>query len=111
MATYRFARSILYTALFINLAVDCSGRVSEFVYTPGTNKGKCLPGNPIQLFAFRRKGQITLQARVRFTDLKGSYGTTEERSKIIPLRLLPLELAAEDSLRQLVILGMIDGVF
>lgn len=43
-------------------------------------------------------------------DLKGTMRNPYERSKTIPLRLLSLRLAAEDSLRLLITLAMIDGV-
>lgn len=115
MATHRHTRAILYIALFLNLAVDCSGRIGELLIIGGKLcEGKCLRWRDIEIYAFRlADGNITLKASVRYANLKGSSGqaTKEQRAKVIPLRLMPLHLAAEDSLRLLVTLGMIDDVF
>ena len=43
MATRRHTCDILYTSLSVNLAVDCAGRVSEFLMEGGPRcEGKCL---------------------------------------------------------------------
>lgn len=113
MASYTSTRAVLYTSLFLNLAVDCSGRVGELLAsdhkkTVGT---KCLRWEHVELFAFLNvNGYPTLKAKIRFRDLKGNSKNADQRSKTIPLRLLPLKLAAEDGLRQLVTLAIIDGV-
>ena len=113
MATFVHTRYILYVSLFINLAVDCAGRVSELLVLGGKLcNGKCLRWCDIEVFAFLLPdGMVTLKASVRYADLKGSNGTDVQKVKVIPLRLMPLYLAAEDSLRQLVTIGIIDDVF
>lgn len=68
----------------------------------------------VEVFAFRDqdgRGPVFLQARLTFRYLKGSEGKTGPRHKTIPLRLLPPENVAEDSLFWLMTLGLIDGVF
>ena len=111
MATFRTTRQSLSTSLFINLTVDCSGRVGEFL---GTNvkdpRAKCLRWEHVKLYAFLENGKPTVKAKIHFRDLKGVFGNEYDRSKTVLLRLLPLTLAAEDSLRQLITLAIIDGV-
>ena len=53
---------------------------------------------------------VDLFAKIHFPKLEKSQ-RNQVTSKTIPLRLLPLELAAEDSLRLLIVLALIDGVF
>lgn len=111
MATFNTTRDVLQLGLFINLAVDCCGRVSELV-APGSisNGDKCLRWGHVEFFAFQVNGMVEISAKVAFAGLKGP-GIDSKRHKTIPLRILPLELAAEDSLLQLITIGLIDGVF
>ena len=113
MATFSHTREILYVSLFINLAVDCSGRISELLVTGGKLcNGRCLRWKDVEVYAFHLPdGMITLKASIRYAGLKGTTGLDDHRAKVIPLRLMPLHLAAEDSLRQLVTLAIIDDVF
>ena len=113
MATFPRTREILHVALFLNLAVDCSGRISEILLHGGRLcEGKCLRWQDVEIYAFRSAEEtISLQASVRYSGLKGVSAHKEKRSKVIPLRLLPIHLAAEDTLRQLITLGIIDDVF
>jgi len=62
------------------------------------------------LYAVRLDGRVTLQAKVQCKGLKGST-LARNKPKTISLWLLPLELAAEDTLRQLVTLLLINDVF
>lgn len=104
MATLQTTRHILYTALFFNLAVDCSGRVGELLLGSGkkAREGNLLRWKHVEFYAFPITGGLTNKAKLRFLP----FG----RNKAIPLRLLSLRLAAEDSLRLLTKLAMIDGV-
>jgi hypothetical protein len=111
MTKFSSTRNELYLSLFINLAVDCCSRISEILAPGDTQHGdRCLRVEHIKLYAVRLDGRVTLQAKVQY---KGPKGRTLARNKqkTIPLRLLPLELAAEDTLRQLVTLLLIDDVF
>lgn len=117
-------REILLLALFVCLYVDCSSRSSELVMPlmPVKDIGKYKAQNPekmfrwsnIEIYAFLnqkpRGGRITLYARLTFKGLK-TNSPRDPLAKTIPLRLLPPELVAEDSLFWLVTLGLIDGVF
>ncbi|KAJ9641412.1 hypothetical protein H2199_005382 [Coniosporium tulheliwenetii] len=93
------------------MATDCCSRVSELI-APGNpqNGDKCLRWSHVELFAFQEEAGITLMAKITYEGLKGR-GIDLTRRKVIPLRLLPLELAAEDTLFQLIIVGLIDQVF
>lgn len=52
---------------------------------------KCLRWEHVQLYAFVNvDGANTLKVKVGFRNLNGSSGNTDDRSKTIPLRLLPL---------------------
>lgn len=120
-------RAALNVALTLGLMLDCNICVSELVDTSESvrvesrptlmkqNERKVFSWKRVELFAFRdenEQGPVRLQARLTFNKLKNSTGITKgTRQKIIPLRLLPLDLATEDTLRWLIILGLIDGVF
>lgn len=114
-------RDVLTFALMICLMIDCNGRVSEltgasmstetWVIWKAENLEKIFTWKYVELFAFPSiGGKVQLQARITFKGLKNT-GQKGNRQKGILLRLLPLDLAAEDSLRWLLILGLIDGVF
>jgi hypothetical protein len=114
-------RDALTFALIVCLMIDCNGRISEltrpsvsieaWLTWKAENPEKIFTWKYVELFAFPSiGGKVQLQARVTFKGLKNT-GQTGNRQKGIPLRLLPLDLAAEDSLRWLLILGLIDGVF
>ncbi|KAJ9649484.1 hypothetical protein H2199_000259 [Coniosporium tulheliwenetii] len=112
MAVFRTTREILYTSLFINLAVDCCGRIGEILRGghKKANPTKYLRWSHVKLYAFNEDGKTVLRALVAFSNLKSATIETN-KTKTIPLRLLPLHMTAQDTLRQLVILGLIDGVF
>ncbi|TVY26861.1 hypothetical protein LHYA1_G004415 [Lachnellula hyalina] len=114
-------RDILTFALVINLMIDCNGRISELTRPSmsyedwetwkSENPEKIFTWQHVELFAFPGPdGKAELEARLTFSGLKNT-GQKGNREKCIPLRLLPLHLAAEDSLRWLLILGLIDQVF
>lgn len=115
-------RDVLTYVLTVNLMIDCNSRISELTRPSMSteswkawkveNREKIFTWKYVELYAFpasRTKTQ-QLQARITFKGLKNT-GQKGNREKGIPLRLLPLEFAAEDSLRWLVILGLIDGAF
>jgi hypothetical protein len=104
-------RAPLQLVLFLTLATDCAGRVGEFVLTYGKKtKPTYLRWRHATITAFRTPAGVTLRGTLRFQDLKDFKGDPSKH-KTIPLRLLPLELAAEDSFRLLLVLGLIDQVF
>lgn len=123
MATLPTTRDILLIALFVCLEIDCSTRASELLM-PGMSleataayklehKDKIFTWECVEIFAFRddKTGPVRLMARLTFRCLKTTIDNGYYRKKTIPLRLLPPEYAAEDSLFWLMVLGLIDQVF
>ncbi|TAQ88376.1 hypothetical protein B7494_g3297 [Chlorociboria aeruginascens] len=111
MATIPYTRVPLQLVLFLSLATDCSGRVGEFLATYGKKKKPTfLCWRYTTIVAFRIPAEVILRGTIRFENLKDGSGDPNKR-KIILLRLLLLELVAEDSFRLLLVLGLIDQVF
>lgn len=111
ISTFSNTRAPFQLAMFLILAVDCSGRVGEFVASSSKKRHTTyLQWRHATFMAFRTPAGITLRGTLRFDDLK-SPTFEPDKKKTIPLRLLPLELASEDSFRMLIILGLIDKVF
>lgn len=113
MATYLSTRAILYTSLYINLTIDCSGRIGEFVAGERQRTPKYLRWAQVRFYLFSGSNpneRNTIAAKISWTDLKGAIGSATKRAKSIPLRLLPLSLWTEDSLRQLLALAIIEKV-
>lgn len=126
VASLKTTRAALNVALALGLMLDCNNRISELLDPEAVaiklrpaykkeNKEKVFSWKRVELFAFQdrnQQGRVQLQARLTFKKLKSPNSIKmPNRMKIIPLRLLPLDLAAEDTLRWLVILGIMDGVF
>ena len=89
MGAYLTTRSILYTSLFINLAVDCSGRIGEYVESGAQRSPKYLRWNQIKFYIFsdsyNSEESNTILAKIHWKDLKGVKGSEIKRSKTIPL--------------------------
>jgi hypothetical protein len=112
LATFTDCRAPLQFALFLVLIVDCSGRAGELVAPSNTktDNNKHLKWSRVSLYAFPTPAGVTIRANIAWEDLKDPKPPSN-RQKIIPLRLLPLSLAGEDSPRMLLILAFIDGEF
>lgn len=123
MATLPTTRDILLIVLFVCLEIDCSTRASELLM-PGMplktkeeykveHKDKMFTWGCVEVFAFRdeKTDPVRLIARLTFRCLKTKLDMGYNKKKTIPLRLLPPEYAAEDSLFWLMVLGLIDKVF
>ncbi|KAI9796550.1 MAG: hypothetical protein M1833_006114 [Piccolia ochrophora] len=121
MATFGDTRIPLLFGLYLGLAVDCCGRVSELLarsmkrtrLTKHQEK-KCFRWGHVEIYAFPStkdaREAVTFKAKLQFDLLKSPF-FDPTKTKTIPLRLLPPELASQDSLRLLIILALIDGVF
>lgn len=71
MATFSTSRDVLQLGLFINLAVDCCGRVGELVAPGNVNDGdKCLRCGHVEFFAFPVNGKIEILAKVTYIGVK-----------------------------------------
>lgn len=62
------------------------------------------------LFASPAPAGVTVQANITFGDLKDKT-FNPSKYKVTPLRLLPISLAGQDSLRMLFVSVLIDGAF
>lgn len=112
LSTFADCRSPLQFALFLSLVVDCSRRAGELIASSNkkTDNNKHLKWSQISFFAFPTPAGVTVRANITFGDLKDK-SFNPNKYKVTPLRLLPLSLAGEDSLRMLLISGLIDEVF
>lgn len=123
MCTLPTTRDPLLIVLFTCLMVDCACRTSELLRPSMSEENqkayasehpeKIFVWESIEVFAFppSAEGQsVELQARLTFQSMKDT-GNKGYKTKVIPLRLLPSEYAAEDSLFWLITLGLIDQVF
>jgi hypothetical protein len=112
LSTFADCRSPLQVGLFLSLVVDCAGRAGELIASSNkeTDNNKHLKWSQISFFAFPTPAGVTVRANITFGDLKDK-AFNPNKYKVTPLRLLPLSLAGEDSLRMLLVSGLIDGVF
>ncbi|KAF2225633.1 hypothetical protein BDZ85DRAFT_316789 [Elsinoe ampelina] len=123
MTTLASTRDVLLIALFVCITVDCSTRVSEImrpsmsaenlVLYKREHPQKFFTWSCVELFAFKTDNADTvyLQARLTFRDVKNTTRPNHQHSKTIPLRNLPVDMASEDTLFWLIVLGLIDKVF
>jgi hypothetical protein len=120
-ATQYTTRNALNFVLCANMMLDCSSRISELLRPALSNddweaykkKGKdnLFTWGRVELFAFPGVDcRVELRARLTYCGLKNT-GQKGNKIKVLPIRLLPLYMAAEDTLRWLLILGLIDRVF
>jgi hypothetical protein len=112
LSTFADCRSPLQFALFLSMVVDWSGRAGQLIAPSNkkTDNNKHLKWLQIAFFAFPTPAGVTVRANTTFGDLKDKI-FNPNKYKVTPLRLLPLSLAGEDSLRMLLVIGLIDGVF
>ena len=120
-ATQYTTRNALNFVLCANMMLDCSSRISELLRPCLSNddweaykkerKDHLFTWGHVELFAFPGVDcRVELRARLTYSGLKNT-GQKGNKTKVIPIRLLPLYMAAEDTLRWLLILGLIDKVF
>ncbi len=120
-ATQYTTRNALNFVLCANMLLDCSNRISELLRPSLSNndwevykkerKDNLFTWGRVELFAFPGVDcRVELHARLTFSGLKNT-GQKGNKIKVIPIRLLPLYMAVEDTLRWLLILGLIDRVF
>jgi hypothetical protein len=106
-------RLILNLALYMNLYVDSCGRGSDLAWGGPTvveQPNHCLCWDHCDFYVVRfNDGDRVIAANINLKYQKGQ--TTSDEQKTITLRLLPTTMATQDSLRLLVTLGLVDGVF
>lgn len=106
-------RLILNLALYMNLYVDSCGRGSDLAWGgPAVveQPNHCLCWDHCDFYVVRfDDGDRVIAANINLKYQKGQ--TTSDEQKTITLRLLPTAMATQDSLRLLVTLGLVDGVF
>lgn len=106
-------RLILNLALYMNLYVDSCGRGSDLAWGgPAVveQANHCLCWDHCDFYVVHfDDGDRVIAANINLKYQKGQ--TTSDEQKTITLRLLPTAMATQDSLRLLVTLGLVDGVF
>ena len=107
----RGVRLLLNLGLYMNLYVDAAGRGSDLAWggpTVAEKSNQCLCWDHVCFYVVcLDDGDRVISANV---DIKYSKGQ-RDKQKTITLRLLPMAMAMQDSLRLLVTLALIDGVF
>jgi hypothetical protein len=109
----RNIRRILNPAVYINLFVNACGRGSDLAWG-GSNVAKednhCLRWDHCRFYTAQvGDGDRVICANI---DIKYQKGQRDkDLKKAITLRLLPAAIATQDSLRLLITLALVDGVF
>jgi hypothetical protein len=106
-------RLVLNVALYMNLYVDSCGRGSDLAWGSPTvieQPNHCLYWDHCDFYVvFFDDGDRMIAANINLKYQKGQ--TTSDEQKTITFRLLPVAMAMQDSLRLLVTLALVDGVF
>jgi len=111
--TVQSIRSVLNIALYMNLFVDSCGRGSDLAYGGASiaeQENHCLCWNHCRFYVVNvDDGDRVIAANIEIKFQKGQR--CKNLQKIVTLRLLPSNMAMHDSLRLLVTLALVDGVF
>ena len=107
-------RIVLNIALYMNLFVDVCGRGSDLAWggpSVAEQENHCLCWGHCHFFVVNVNDgdDRSLAANIEIKYQKGQR--REDVHKTISLRLLPATMAMQDSLRLLVTLALVDGVF
>ncbi|TVY14354.1 hypothetical protein LARI1_G007977 [Lachnellula arida] len=106
-------RSVLNIALYMNLFVDSCGRGSDLAYGGASiaeQENHCLCWDHCRFYVVNvDDGDRVIAANIEIKFQKGQR--SKDVQKIVTLRLLPSNMAMHDSLRLLVTLALVDGVF
>ena len=106
-------RPVLNLALYMNLFVDSCGRGSDLAWggpMVAEQENHCLCWNHCHFYVVSLDdGDRVIAANIELKYQKGQRDKDEQ--KTITLRLLPATMAMHDSLRLLVTLALVDGVF
>ena len=113
LASFRNMRVVLNLTLYINLVIDLCGRGGEIARHPLKREHMCLRWEDIELYAFSNSGASELDIRMNIKVRWAKNQTMNESEyKVVPFpRLLPASRALEDSLRLILNLALMDGVF
>ncbi|EHK16055.1 uncharacterized protein TRIVIDRAFT_65122 [Trichoderma virens Gv29-8] len=106
-------RTVLNLTLYIVLVVDLCGRGSEIARNPSRPVHQCLHWEDVEFYTFQRIDDNEFDIRVNIK-VRWSKGQTADESRYhtVPFTsLLPPSMALEDTLRLLLTLALIDGVF
>jgi hypothetical protein len=105
-------RLVLNITLYMNLFVDACCRGSDLAYggpSVAEQENHCLCWDHCRFYVVNMDGDRVIAANIEIKYQKGQRG--KDLQKIISLRLLPSNMAMHDSLRLLVTLALVDGVF
>lgn len=113
LITFSSMRTVLNLTLYILLMVDICGRGCDIARHPQRESHMCLRWEDIDFFSFQSENDDSMDIRAQIT-VKWSKGQSlnDSEYRIIPLAgLLPTSHAMQDTLRMLLTLALLDGVF
>jgi len=106
-------RSVLNITLYMNLFVDACGRGSDLAYggpSVAEQEHHCLCWDHCRFYVVNiDDGDRVIAANIEIKYQKGQR--RKDLQKTVTLRLLPSNMAMHDSLRLLVTLALVDGIF
>jgi hypothetical protein len=101
-------RLVLNMSMFINFMVDTCGRAHEIVSTI-RYPNLYLRWRDVKIYVFKSaEGGIEFTGNLRLTNMKGMKDEPD-KWKEVPLKLMPVKLCFEDSLRLILLAALIDG--
>jgi hypothetical protein len=112
LGTFSNWRQVLNLAIFLNILVDFGGRGGEIAWNRSTPVNTCLLWEDVKVYAFWG-GEIEgvdIKANIAFRHLKGME-LGPSKYKTVPFSLHTTEMALQDTLRLLLIMAFMDGVF
>ena len=105
-------RQLMNLTLFLNIMVDTGSRGGDIAWDRKTEPGTCLLWEDIKLYAFWNESidAVDIRANLTFRYLKGMK-LEPGQYKTVPLSLFPISMVKEDTLRLILIMALMDGVF
>lgn len=106
-------RTVLNLTLFMTLMIDLTGRGCEIARNPQRPEHMCLRWEDVKFFSFQGEEDETfeIKAHIQVRWAKGK-ALNDNICKIVPLPgLLPTSMRHQDSLRLLITLALMDGIF
>ena len=101
-------RLVLNMSMFINFMVDTCGRAHEIISTI-RYPNVYLRWRDVKIYVFKSaEGGIEFTGNLRLTNMKGMKDEPD-KWKEVPLKLMPVKLCFEDSLRLILLAALIDG--
>lgn len=111
--TFSNMRTVLNLTLYILLMIDLCGRGADIARHPLRPEHMCLRWEDVSFYSFQHEDEASFDIRAQIT-VRWSKGQTLDESayRVIPIpALLPTSMALQDTLRMLLTVALMDGVF